>query len=115
MNIEERLLPIIADDRRCIEEFFVIANKSQVDVPFKFTPAQDKIYRELSLRHIVLKPSQIGSTSLATALWFKRTAFHTNTTSIIVAHESFLAKRLLGRTDKFYNKLPAGLRPPNGS
>ena len=111
MNIESQLLDILQDDKRFIETFFIIPNKDRHDVPFIFTPAQDKIHRERTLRHIVVKPSQIGSTSYATALLFKRTAFHPNTTSVVVAHESFLAQRLLNRTDKFYSHLPDAIKP----
>ena len=58
-----------------------------------------------------MKPSQIGSTSYATAVWFKKAAFHPNTTCVIVAHENFLSERLLSRTDKFYASLPDQIRP----
>jgi hypothetical protein len=108
-----RLAHILSDDRMAVENLFSIPPKSAegTRTPFIFKPAQVKLYNNMGLRNIFVKPSQIGSTSLVTGIYFRRTMFKPDTTSVVVAHESFLAERLLNRTEVFYQSTPEALRP----
>lgn len=104
---------IITDDKRAVENLFSIPPKHADGArhPFVFKPAQQKLHANLTLRNLVVKPSQIGSTSYYTGIFFRRTMFKPDTTSVIVAHESFLSERLLNRTEVFYQSTPERLRP----
>lgn len=109
----QQLADILSDDRQAVESLFSIPPKHAQGsrAPFLFKPAQVKLYNNMGLRNIVVKPSQAGSTSLYTGIYFRRTMFRPDTTSVIVAHENFLAERLLNRTDVFYESTPPPLRP----
>ena len=109
----QQLARILSDDKQAVEALFSIPPKfaDGARKPFVFKPAQDKLHDRLGLRNIVVKPSQIGSTSYYTGIFFRRTMFRPDTTSVIVAHESFLSERLLNRTEIFYQSVPESLRP----
>jgi len=108
-----QLARVLSDDRMAVEALFQIPPKQAEGVrqPFIFKPAQLKLHSRLGLRNMVVKPSQIGSTSYYTGIYFRRTMFKPDTTSVIVAHESFLSERLLNRTEVFYQSTPEALRP----
>lgn len=107
------LAKVLSDDKLAVESLFSIPPKfaDSGRQPFIFKPAQQKLHENLGLRNLVVKPSQIGSTSYYTGIFFRRTMFKADTTSVIVAHESFLSERLLNRTEVFYQSTPAQLRP----
>ncbi len=107
------LASILSDDRRAVETMFKIPPKQAAGTRQNFIlkPAQLKLHSRLGLRNLVVKPSQIGSTSYYTGIFFRRTMWTPDTTSVIVAHESFLSERLLNRTEVFYQSTPEALRP----
>ena len=104
---------IISDDRLAVESLFAIPPKKATGhrVPFILRGAQVKLHENLTLRNLVVKPGQVGSTSYFTGIFFRRTMFRPDTTSVIVAHASFLSERLLNRTQIFYQSTPEALRP----
>jgi|TARA_Y100000310_G_scaffold328215_1_gene396000 hypothetical protein len=107
------LINILSDDKLAVENLFAIPPKQSFGsrVPFIFKPAQLKLHNALTLRNLTVKPSQIGSTSYYTGVFFRRTMFRPDTTSVIIAHESFLSERLLNRTELFYRSTPEQLQP----
>jgi len=107
------LAQVLSNDRQAVETLFSIPPKKVEGArhPFLFKPAQVKLHERLTNRNLVVKPSQIGSTSYYTGIFFRRTMFRPDTTSVIVAHESFLSERLLNRTEIFYQSTPEALRP----
>ena len=107
------LARLLSNDRGAVEALFSIPPKQATGgrMPFIFKPAQIKLYNNMTNRNIVVKPSQIGSTSVYTGVFFKRTMFTPDTTSVIVAHEAFLSERLLNRTEIFYQSTPKPLQP----
>jgi len=113
IDSQQELARILSDDRLAVESLFSIPPKQTEGArkPFIFKPAQRKLHDNLRLRNIVIKPSQIGSTSYYTGIFFRRTMFKPDTTSVIIAHESFLSERLLNRTEMFYQSTPPELRP----
>lgn len=110
---EQALVEILQDDRKTIEAFFQVPPKFAEGqrVPFIFTGAQPKFHAEKKLRTIVVKGSQMRSTTYWTAIAFKRTMFRPDFTSVVVAHDGFLAERLLNRTEVFYESVPRSIRP----
>lgn len=115
--VQQTLPPEILDDRKCVENFFFIPSKQGgLTVPMKAKPAQLRIQEALDkyLQIMVLKSSQVGSTSWVTAVYSKRTMFTKNTTSVIMAHRGDLSEHLFMRTGFFYDHLPKGLQVPMG-
>lgn len=109
---ERALASLISNDEAFISTFFKIPAKNQTLVPFILKPAQRKILYSLTGRDIIVKSSQVGCTSLLSALDFKRTLTHPNTTSVLMAHKEFLTQRLLNRVQVMYNHLPEVLKIP---
>ena len=109
----QNLAQILSDDKLAVETLFSIPPKfaDGKRQPFVFKPAQNVLHDRLALRNLTVKPGQIGSTSYYTGIFFRRTMFRPDTTSVIVAHETFLAERLLNRTEIFYQSTPEMLRP----
>lgn len=108
----EALKAIIRDDLRYISLMQVPSKQAGGPrVSFNPWPAQLKLLNRMTHRDLVLKDSQIGCTSLVTALFAKRTLTTPDTTTVIVAHEGFLTERLLSRTQLFINSIPQGMRP----
>lgn len=107
----EALLRLIADDTLFISRLMKIPNKDSVTVPLAPKPVQATFLKNMTGRDLVVKPSQIGLTTIVTALFLKRTITTPNTTSVIVAHEEFLTQRLLHRAQFMYDSIPAGFKP----
>jgi len=87
-------------------------------------PAQKKIYAYfkddleagiplIKQRHIVLKPRQIGSSTLFTAMFFLDTINNPNTNFVIMAHEKNTAQNLLSLCKRFHANLGT-LAPQKG-
>ena len=110
-ELERALTELIADDAKFIATCFKIPNKDKKLVDFIPKPVQLRALRNLKLRNIAVKPSQVGFTSIITALYLKRTMTQANTTTVIVAHNDFLTQRLLFRALNFYKSTPDLLRP----
>lgn len=112
-KVQDALKLLIDDDLLFIKSFMKIPSKhadSQL-LPFDPWPVQRRVIDEMSGRDLVVKDSQIGSTSIWSAVFMKRTMTRPNTTSVIMAHEEFLTSRLLHRADVFYESVPKKLKP----
>jgi len=112
---EEALLAsIFQDDLAFISQLMSIPTKQSQGTRVKFVPwpVQRKLIDGLTGRDIVVKDSQIGCTSIVTALYLKRTITTPDTTTVIVAHEDFLTQRLLHRAQVLYDSIPVQLKPP---
>ena len=100
----EAIHALIRNDSAFMSTFFQIPSKENEGSrkPFRLWDAQERLINNLTGRDLVIKPAQIGITSACTGLFFKRTLTTPDTTSIIIAHEETLTKRLLNRADVFY-------------
>ena len=105
--------------KRYIEKYLFIKTKDAKVVPLRLNAPQQKLYSALAaqekagkpMRAIVLKARQMGFSTLAQALIFKRTATRKNVHSGIVAHKDDSTANLFNMSKLFYEKLPAPLRP----
>lgn len=108
----------LSDHRFFIETFVSIKDKDRYIIPFVFNPIQDlfyKKYEELNAkgikRHIILKPRQLGFTTLVCALFLTECILVPNTTAAIIAHDAESTARIFEITKLMYEKLPDEIRP----
>jgi hypothetical protein len=105
---------LILDKRRFMETFLLIENKQRQVVPFVLNEIQADFYNKMSqpgCREVVVKPSQVGFSSLVIAFFLVDTITTPGTTSVIVAHEEFITQRLLHKAQFFYDHIPEKFRP----
>ncbi len=110
------LAEILSDDTKTITAFFKVAPKDNEYglVPLIPKPAQMRILEAMKTyrRILIIKPRQVGSTTIITAAFTRRSVFIPYTVSVIVAHESAITERLLNRADIFYKSMPKELQVP---
>jgi hypothetical protein len=106
------------DHRYFIETFISIKDKDRHIIPFIFNPIQDIFYKkyiDLNVRgirnHIILKPRQLGFTTLVCALFLTECILVPNTTAVIIAHDAESTARIFEITKLMYEKLPDEVRP----
>lgn len=105
--------------RRYIERFLKIRTKDGTVVPLKLNEPQRRLMDEVErqeaagkpVRIIILKARQMGFSTLTEALIFYRTATAFATDSMIVAHKDEATANLFRMSRRYYDELPAPLRP----
>jgi hypothetical protein len=117
-NLTELVNKFLSDHKFFIETVISIKDKNRNIVPFIFNPIQDlfyKKYEELNKkgirRHIILKPRQLGFTTLICALFLAECILVPNTTAAIIAHDSESTQRIFEITKLMYDKLPDEIKP----
>lgn len=108
----------LTDHRFFIETFISIKNKDRYIVPFVFNPIQDLFYRKYTemnekgiRRHIILKPRQLGFTTLVCAMFLTECILVPNTVAAIIAHDAESTARIFEITKLMYDKLPEEIKP----
>ena len=108
----------LTDHRFFIETFISIKDKDRFITPFIFNPIQDlfyKRYEEMNAkgvrRHIILKPRQLGFTTLICAMFLAECILVPNTVAAIIAHDAESTARIFEITKLMYDKLPEEIRP----
>jgi hypothetical protein len=75
-------------------------------IPFIFNPAQVDYYEHRTRRDAILKPRQLGFTTLVCGLFFADTVLRPNTTSVIVAHDTDSSEKIFRIVQLFWERLP---------
>lgn len=109
--------PLIA--REYIEGCLKIRTKSGAVIPFRFNPAQEKLYavarrqqeQGKPVRIIILKARQLGFSTLTEGLIFHACATRKNTNALIVTHREDATANLFRMSKLFYDELPGPIRP----
>ena len=109
----------IRDPRTYIERFLKIRTKDSKIVPFKLNQPQKRLYDEVMrqrragkpVRIIILKARQMGFSTLTEGMLFHSTATGFNVESLVVAHKDDATAQLFGMSKRFYDELPAELKP----
>jgi len=83
-----------ADHRAWIEANLQLRTKDLRVIPFKLNAVQQDYYRHGTRRDIILKPRQLGFTSLISGLFFADTVLQPNTVSAMVAHDAESTQRI---------------------
>lgn len=102
----QAILALRADPRRWIEDNLFIRTKDQRLIPLALNAVQADYYTRRGLRDLILKPRQLGFTTLISALFFADTGLHPNTASVIVAHDADSARRIFAIVRLFWERLP---------
>ena len=102
-----------------IARFLVIRNKEGKLIPFRLNKPQKRLYEAIRqqweagkpVRIIILKARQMGFSTLTEAVifWMAATAFHVE--CLIVAHTEEATKKIFQMAKRFYEGLPAQIRP----
>jgi hypothetical protein len=96
---------------------FYIEDKQRNIVRLEPNIIQNHILRTIQprgSRNIILKPSQVGASSIIIADYLADTLTRPGTTSVIVAYEEFITQRLLNKAQFFFDHIPDNLRPAQG-
>jgi hypothetical protein len=88
-----------------IENLFMIPDKQGRDVPFTLNSAQQRLDRELTLRHLVPKARQEGVSSYVLALFTVRCLHKRNTRAVVISHDRESTERLFRRVKYFLENL----------
>jgi hypothetical protein len=104
----EEIMRLREDPRPWIQQHLVIRTRDSRIVPFRFNPVQADYWGRRTSRDIVLKPRQLGFTTLICGLFFADTVLQHSITSVIVAHDMDSAKRIFGIVKLFAGRLPEG-------
>lgn len=105
--------------KKYIEAFLKIRTKKAEIKPFELNQPQMKLYNAIKeqaqqgkpIRIIALKARQMGISTLAEAIIFKKTATAKNVTSAIVAHKEDATRNLFEMSKRYYDNLPDMLKP----
>lgn len=116
--MEQLVQRALTDHRFFIETFISIKDKDRYIVPFVFNPIQELFftkYEEMNAkgirRHIILKPRQLGFTTLVCALFLTECILVPNTVAAIIAHDAESTARIFEITKLMYEKLPEEIKP----
>jgi len=94
------------DPRAWIERNLCIRTKDQRLVLLLFNAAQQAYYAARTNWDIILKPRQLGFTSLVCALFLADTLLRHNTSSVIVAHDQQSSERIFSIVRLMWARLP---------
>lgn len=105
--------------REYIEHFLRIRDKGGQEVLLRMNPAQERLYGVVRdqvrqgkpVRIIVLKARQMGFSTLISAILFHACAMQRNRAAMLVAHTAEATSNLHAMHKRFYDGLPAPLRP----
>ncbi len=102
----EKTLALRADPRSWIEENLWIRTKDQQLVLLRLNAVQQDYYSRRGPRDLILKPRQLGFTTLVCALFFVEAVLQPNTVSAMVAHDADSVQRIFGIVRLFWDRLP---------
>jgi hypothetical protein len=100
------ILAIRAQPRPWIEQNLFIRTKDQRLVPLALNAVQSDYYARRGPRDLILKPRQLGFTTLISALFFADTVLQPNTVSVMVAHDADSSRRIFAIVRLFWERLP---------
>lgn len=92
--------------REYIENNFYIRTKEKTTELLKFNPIQEKYWNSKTKRDIILKPRQLGFSTLTLARFFECVINEENVTAVVVAHDSESTQKLFKMVRLMYDRLP---------
>jgi hypothetical protein len=102
----QAILALRADPRPWIEQNLCIRTKDQQLLPLALNAVQADYYHRRGSRDLILKPRQLGFTTLVCALFFGDAVLHPNTVSAIVAHDADSSRRIFAIVRLYWERLP---------
>lgn len=92
--------------REFIEKYLYIKTKSKELIALNFNPIQSIYWKEKTKRDIILKPRQLGFTTLKVAEYFERVINEDNVTAVIIAHDKDSTQKIFAAVQLMYENLP---------
>ena len=115
----ERILEKHSNPRPWMEANLFIRDKRRQVIPFHFNWPQDHYWGYRTSFDVILKPRQLGFTTLVCGLFFADTILRHNTASVMVAHDLESTKRIFRIVQLFWERLPDAVKreagPPSRS
>ena len=99
------------DPRYLIEAGFMVINKDKQVVPFLFNDIQNAFYDERTIRDDLLKPGQIGMSTMILAILTIKFLLVPNAWCVCISHEAEATARLFEKVQFFLDNLPVWLKP----
>ncbi|AZN43366.1 hypothetical protein EJC50_29495 [Paenibacillus albus] len=96
----------IRKPREYIEERLYIRTKAKQVVPLRFNPIQEMYWEWKTQRDIILKPRQLGFSTLTLARFFECVVNEENVTAVIIAHDADSTQKLFQSVQLMYERLP---------
>lgn len=91
------------DPKFIVESGFYVTNKDKEVVPFIFNDLQNQFYEERTSRDDILKPGQIGFSTMILALFTVKFIFIPNAWCVSISHEAEATLRLFSKVDFWLN------------
>lgn len=89
-----------------IQERLFIRTKAKQVVPLRFNPIQEMYWEWKTTRDIILKPRQLGFSTLTLARFFECVINEENVTAVVVAHDADSTQKLFQTVQLMYERLP---------
>ena len=93
-----------------MEALLQIRDKQNRLVPLRLNPIQRKLERELSGRDYILKPRQVGVSTLIEAIFYHDTRLTPNRRTVVIAHDLESTERIFQMVQLFERRLPESER-----
>ena len=103
-DIKDTQLDLVGKDY--IEKYLYIKTKDKELIPLPFNPIQDMYWGDKTKRDIILKPRQLGFTTLKVAEYFERIINENNVTAVIIAHNNDSTQKIFSSVQLMYENLP---------
>src|SRR5215475_9150412 len=118
-DFDELISTCQSDRRYFISEFLSIKTKDRQVIPLTPNEAQLRLIAEVEkqekagrpVRGIIVKPRQVGFTTIIQAMFFHTCALFENTNALTVAHDLDASTEIFTMDRLFLDKLPSFLRP----
>lgn len=118
-DFDELVSTCQSDRRYFIENFLWIKTKDRQVIPLHLNEAQLRLIAEVEkqeragkpVRGIIVKPRQVGFTTVIQSLFFHACSLFENTSGLTVAHDLDASTEIFTMDRLFLDKLPSFLRP----
>lgn len=88
-----------------MEKYLYIKTKDKKVIPLPMNPIQKEYWKEKTHRDIILKPRQLGFTTLKVAQYFERVINEENINAIIIAHNADSTQKIFSSVQLMYENL----------
>jgi len=92
--------------REYIEDKLYIRTKKKQVIPLRFNPIQEMYWDTKTKRDIILKPRQLGFSTLTVGRIFECVVNEENVTAVIIAHDSDSTQKMFQMVQLMYEWLP---------
>jgi hypothetical protein len=92
--------------REYIQDRLFIRTKNKQVVPLTFNPIQAMYWEDKTTRDIILKPRQLGFSTLTIGRFFECVINEENVTAVIIAHDADSTQKMFQTVQLMYERLP---------